>query len=159
MSGHAVGCRGSKGYRLVTDPSNPRLRSTLQLFHQQRHEMPRPNTFAWLSGLRGASEQCFQETRAGLGMDQYGVHMFPRWHHHIISCSLALFFLWHLKIRMGKKLRPLFCFSLGCCSRFLPMRPQTLETLIEQIIWIQNRNHRARFSHRKRYLLEVPHAI
>jgi SRSO17 transposase len=40
-------------------------------------------TFVWLSGLRWAIEQCFEEGKTELGM--------------------AHFFLWHLKLRLGKK--------------------------------------------------------
>ncbi len=60
-------------------------------------------TLVWLSGLRWAVEQCFEETKTELGMDQYEVRKFPGWHHHILTCMLAHFFLWHLKIRLGKK--------------------------------------------------------
>ena len=59
--------------------------------------------FVWLSGMRWAIEQCFEETKSELGMDQYEVRKFPGWHHHIITCILGHFFLWHLKIRLGKK--------------------------------------------------------
>jgi len=57
----------------------------------------------WLSGLRWAIEQCFEETKSELGMDHYEVRKFPGWHHHILTCMMAHFFLWHLKIRLGKK--------------------------------------------------------
>jgi SRSO17 transposase len=60
-------------------------------------------TLVWLSGLRWAIEQCFEETKTELGMDHYEVRKFPGWHHHILTCMLAHFFLWHQKIRMGKK--------------------------------------------------------
>lgn len=63
----------------------------------------RLNTLVWLSGLRWAIEQCFEETKTELGMDQYEVRKFPGWHHHILTCMLAHFFLWHTKIRLGKK--------------------------------------------------------
>jgi SRSO17 transposase len=63
----------------------------------------RLKTFVWLSGLRWAIEQCFEETKTELGMDHYEVRKFRGWHHHIIVCMLAHFFLWHLKIRLGKK--------------------------------------------------------
>ncbi len=59
--------------------------------------------FVWLSGIRWAIEQCFEETKTELGMDHYEVRKYPGWNHHIITCMLAHFFLWHLKIRMGKK--------------------------------------------------------
>jgi SRSO17 transposase len=60
-------------------------------------------TFVWLSGLRWPIEQCFEETKTELGMDQYEVRKYPGWNHHILTCMLAHFFLWHLKIRLGKK--------------------------------------------------------
>jgi SRSO17 transposase len=60
-------------------------------------------TFVWLSGLRWPIEQCFEETKTELGMDHYEVRKYAGWHHHILTCMLAHFFLWHLKIRLGKK--------------------------------------------------------
>ncbi len=36
-------------------------------------------------------------------MDHYEVRKLPGWHHHMLTCMLAHFFLWHLKIRLGKK--------------------------------------------------------
>ena len=63
----------------------------------------RLKTFVWLSGIRWAIEQCFEETKTELGMDQYEVRKYPGWNHHILTCMLAHFFLWHLKIRLGKK--------------------------------------------------------
>jgi hypothetical protein len=63
----------------------------------------RLKTLVWLSGLRWAIEQCFEETKSELGMDHYEVRKFKGWHHHMLTCILAHFFLWHLKIRLGKK--------------------------------------------------------
>ncbi len=63
----------------------------------------RLKTFVWLSGLRWAIEQCFEETKTELGLDHYEVRKFMGWHHHMLVCMLAHFFLWHLKIRLGKK--------------------------------------------------------
>jgi SRSO17 transposase len=57
----------------------------------------------WLSGVRWAVEQCFEETKTELGMDHYEVRKYPGWHHHMLTCMLAHFFLWHLQIRLGKK--------------------------------------------------------
>jgi SRSO17 transposase len=59
--------------------------------------------FVWLSGLRWAVEQCFEETKTELGLDHYEVRKFRGWHQHMLTCILAHFFLWHLKIRLGKK--------------------------------------------------------
>jgi len=63
----------------------------------------RLKTLVWLSGLRWAIEQCFEENKSELGMDHYEVRKFTGWHHHMLTCMLAHFFLWHLKIRLGKK--------------------------------------------------------
>jgi SRSO17 transposase len=63
----------------------------------------RLKVFVWLSGIRWAVEQCFEETKTELGMDQYEIRKYPGWNHHILTCMLAHFFLWHLKIRLGKK--------------------------------------------------------
>jgi hypothetical protein len=60
-------------------------------------------TFVWLSGLRWAVEQCFEEGKTELGMDQYEIRKYPGWHHHMLTTMLAHFFLWHLKLHLGKK--------------------------------------------------------
>ena len=54
-------------------------------------------TFVWLSGIRWTIEQCFEECKSDLGMDHYKVRRFGGWNHHILTCILAHFFLWHLK--------------------------------------------------------------
>jgi SRSO17 transposase len=63
----------------------------------------RLKTFVWLSGIRWAIEQCFEETKSELGMDHYEVRKHSGWNHHMITCMLGHFFLWHIKIRLGKK--------------------------------------------------------
>jgi SRSO17 transposase len=60
-------------------------------------------TFVWLSGVRWAIEQCFAEGKTELGMDHYEVRKYPGWHHHMLTTMLAHFFLWHLKLHLGKK--------------------------------------------------------
>ena len=60
-------------------------------------------TLVWLSGVRWAIEQCFEEGKTALGMDHYEVRKYPGWHHHMLTTMLAHFFLWHLKLRLGKK--------------------------------------------------------
>lgn len=57
----------------------------------------------WLSGIRWAIEQCFEESKTEIGMDHYEVRKFPGWVHHMMTCMLAHFFLWHIKLRLGKK--------------------------------------------------------
>jgi SRSO17 transposase len=60
-------------------------------------------TFVWLSGVRWAIAQCFEEGKMELGMDHYEVRKYAGWHHHMLTTMLAHFFLWHLKLRLGKK--------------------------------------------------------
>ena len=60
-------------------------------------------TFVWLSGMRWPIEQCFEESKTELGMDHYEVRKYPGWNHHILTCMLGHFFLWHMRIRLGKK--------------------------------------------------------
>jgi SRSO17 transposase len=59
--------------------------------------------FVWLSGIRWAIEQCFEEAKTELGMDHYEVRKWPGWLHHMMTCMLAHFFLWHIKVRLGEK--------------------------------------------------------
>jgi len=66
-------------------------------------EDTRLSTFVWLSGIRWAVEQCFEEGKTELGMDHYEVRKYPGWNHHMLMVMLAHFFLWHLKIKLGKK--------------------------------------------------------
>ena len=68
-------------------------------------------TLVWLSGLRWAIEQCFEETKTE-------------------SITLSQFRIL-LKV-------------------LLTMKKHTVKSLIEQILWIQARNHRAYLSHRIR---------
>jgi SRSO17 transposase len=60
-------------------------------------------TVVWLSGVRGAMEQGYEEAKTELGMDHYEVRKYPAWPHHMLSCMLAHFFLWPVKIRLGEK--------------------------------------------------------
>jgi SRSO17 transposase len=61
------------------------------------------STLVWLSGLRWAVEQCFEESKTELGMDHYEVRKYSGWHHHMLTTMLAHFFWWRLKLRLGKK--------------------------------------------------------
>ena len=81
-----LGCNATYDYYISNAPESTKLK-----------------TFVWLSGIRWAIEQCFEETKSELGMDQYEVRKYPGWNHHMLSCMLSHFFLWHLKIRLGKK--------------------------------------------------------
>lgn len=77
--------------------------TTYSYFISNAGRSARLKIFVWLSGIRWAIEQCFGEAKTDLGMDHYEVRKYPGWHHHMITCMLAHFFLWHMRIRLGKK--------------------------------------------------------
>lgn len=47
--------------------------------------------FVWLSGLRWALEQCFEEGKTELGMAHDDVRQYPGWYHHMLTTMLAHF--------------------------------------------------------------------
>jgi len=48
-------------------------------------------------------EQCVEEAKTEWGMAHYEVRNYPGWQHPMLTTMLAHFFLWHLKLRLGKK--------------------------------------------------------
>ena len=52
--------------------------------------------------MRWPIEQCFQDGKSQVGMDQYEHRSWPAWHRHMIYVSLALHFLLRLRIRFKK---------------------------------------------------------
>jgi SRSO17 transposase len=76
---------------------------TYSYYISNAHASTPLSTFVWLSGVRWAVEQCFEEGKTELGMAHYEVRKYPGWHHHMLTTMLAHFFLWHLKLRLGKK--------------------------------------------------------
>jgi len=76
---------------------------TYSFFISNAPESAKLSFFVWLSGIRWAIEQCFEETKTELGLDQYEVRKYPGWNHHMLTAILGHFFLWHLKIRLEKK--------------------------------------------------------
>jgi SRSO17 transposase len=77
--------------------------STYSYFILNAGESPPLKTFVWLSGMRWAIEQCFEEAKCDLEMDHYEVRKYLGWRHHMITNMLAHFFLWHMRIRLGEK--------------------------------------------------------
>jgi hypothetical protein len=64
---------------------------------------------------------------------------------------LAHFFLWHLKLRLGKKAPALSVSQLRTfLDVVLPLRTYTVEGVLELIAWVQQRNHHAYRAHRVR---------
>ena len=108
-------------------------------------------TLVWLSGVRWAIEQCFEEGKTELGMAHYEVRKYPGWHHHMLMTMLAHFFLWHLKLQLGKKAPALTVSQLRTLlAVVLPLRRYTIEGVLALIAWVQQRNHQAYRAHRAR---------
>jgi SRSO17 transposase len=87
----------------------------------------RLGVFVWLSGLRWAIEQCFEETKTELGLDHYEVRGWAGWNRHMLLCMLAHAFLWHLKVRLGEKNAPGYALAdpepATPCPSFTPSDP------------------------------------
>jgi SRSO17 transposase len=56
--------------------------------------------------LRWPIEQCFQDGKGQVGMDQYEHRSWPAWHRHMLYVFLALHFLLRLRIRFKKNAGP-----------------------------------------------------
>jgi len=56
------------------------------------------------STMRWPIEQCFQDGKSQLGMDQYEHRSWPAWHRHMTYVFLAMHFLLRLRIEYKKKL-------------------------------------------------------
>jgi hypothetical protein len=107
--------------------------------------------FVWLSGVRWAIEQCFEEAKRDLGMDHNEVRQYPGWHHHMWICMLAHFFLWHVNIRLGGKTPALTLSQMRALLEVVfPLRTYTIEDVLMLVAWVHRRNHRAYLAHRKR---------
>jgi SRSO17 transposase len=59
-------------------------------------------TLCQVSLMRWPIEQCFQEGKSQLGMNQYEHRSWPAWHRHMLYVFLALHFLMGLRIRLKK---------------------------------------------------------
>jgi SRSO17 transposase len=59
-------------------------------------------TLCQVSLMRWPIEQCFQEGKSQLGMNQYEHRSWPAWHRHMLYVFLALHFLMALRLRLKK---------------------------------------------------------
>ena len=53
--------------------------------------------------MRWTIEQCFEESKSHLGMDQYEHRSWPAWHRHMLYVFLGLHFLLQVRINLKKK--------------------------------------------------------
>lgn len=70
-------------------------------------------------------------------MTHYEMRKYAGWHPHMRLTMLAHFFLWHVKVRLGKKAPALTESQL---RRFLevvlPLRTYTIQETLELIAWV-----------------------
>ena len=59
--------------------------------------------FVWLSGVRWAIEQCFEEAKTELGMDHYEVRKYMGWNHHMDHMYARSFFSSASENKVGEK--------------------------------------------------------
>ena len=85
-------------------------------------------------------------------MAHYEVRKYAGWHHHMRTTMLAYFFLWHLKIHIGKKAPVLTISQMRrLLEVVLPLQRYSIEETLELVSWVQRRNHQAYRSHRKQW--------
>ena len=65
----------------------------------------------------------------------------------MLTTMLVHFFLWHLKLRLGKKTPALTVAQLRTIlDVVLHLRTSTIEEVLALVAWVQKRNHRAYLS-------------
>ena len=113
----------------------------------------RLKTFVWLSGIRWSVEQCFQECKSGLGMGHYEVRKYTGWNRHMLTCMLAHFFLWRIKIKYKDNAPFITLPQIRLLLKaVLPLKTYSTQETIDLVRWVQEKNHKAYLSHRKRIL-------
>jgi hypothetical protein len=69
----------------------------------------------------------------------------------MLTTMLAHFFLWHLKLHLGKKAPALTVSQLRTIlAVVLPLRTYTIDEVLALVAWVQRCNHRAYLAHSKR---------
>src|SRR5262245_17002294 len=100
---------------------------------------------------RGSWSLMREEAKVELGIDHHEIRKYPGWHHHMLTCLLTHFFLWHMKIRLGEKAPALTVSQLRrFLERVLPLKTYTIAEALWLVARVQQRHHRAFLSHRKR---------
>ena len=61
----------------------------------------RISDLAWLSNMEQIAFQTFHDIEKTVNLSRYSFRKFSGWHHHMLACTLAHYFLWHLQIMSG----------------------------------------------------------
>ena len=120
---------------------------------------PRDMPFSELceaSIMRWPIEQCFQEAKSHLGMDEYEHRSWPAWHRHMLYVFLGLHFLLHVRLKFKKKTTVMTAAQAKrIIAAALPLNSLTIRGAVEIIVYHIKRNHIAYNSHRKRAMDEA----
>jgi SRSO17 transposase len=110
-------------------------------------------TLARLTAWRWPVETTIEECKQELGWDHYEVRGWTGWHHHTTMTILSHGFLVKLRVEMGEKAPALTISQVRRLLQVvLPRREWTEAEILAEIRRLQERNHAAYRSHRKRQL-------
>jgi hypothetical protein len=111
----------------------------------------------WLRGVRWAIAQCVEETKTALGMDHYEVRKYPGGSTTCSHVCWPIFFSGISRAGWKKKAPALTVSQVRrVLVVVLPLKVCTVDDVLRLVAGMQQRNHRASLSHRKRGLREAP---
>jgi SRSO17 transposase len=110
--------------RSVTDPtdqkyyfSNAPIEASLQ-------------TLAWVASRRYLIEQCFEEAKDDMGMDQYEVRHWHGWYRHITLCMMALAWLVSLRAKANRAMAQ----AASSFTTPTELPPESSQTMLEAVV-------------------------
>jgi hypothetical protein len=99
--------------------------------------------------MRWPIEQCFQDGKSEVGMDQYEHRSWPAWHRHMLYVFLALQLLLRLRLRLIKAPALTLHQARILIMVVLPCQTLTHARALELVRYYKTRNYIAYRSHRK----------
>ncbi len=112
-------------------------------------------TLARMTAWRWPVESVIEECKSELGLDHYEVRGWIGWHHHTTMTLLAHLFLVRLRVNRGIDAPALTVAQVRKLLQVvLPKREFDVQTALEELARIQQQNHAAYRSHKKRHWRE-----
>jgi len=117
-------------------------------------DMPR-TTLARMTAWRWPVETVIEECKGELGLDHYEVRGWTGWHHHTTMTLLAHHFLVRLRVNRGIEAPALTVSQVRKLLQVvLPKREFNAQEALNELARIQQQNHAAYRSHKKRHWRE-----